>query len=99
MKRTIEFQISDDKYTFSENGNIIFEINKDDLQVDVKTFYSAFFADNMDCSDIELHNSIPDNKDGKRAFGCIEQLVKEVSTRLMEDHKKPECEASDENGE
>jgi len=96
MKRTIEFQIFEDKYAFFENEDIIFEINMNDLQVDVKKFYSAFFADNMDCSDIQLRNSIPDDKDGKRVFGCIEQLVKEVSTRLTEDAKKSECDDSDE---
>lgn len=99
MKRIIDFLISDDKYTFSDDANIIFEISKNDLQVDVKKFYSAFFAENIDYSDIQLYNSIPEDKDGVRVFGCVEQLVKEVSTRLMEDAKKPEYEDSDENGD
>lgn len=92
MKRIIEFNISDDKYVFSENQNDIFEIRNDDLQVDVKKFYNAFFKDDMDFSDIELHNSNQNDKNGRRVFVCIEQLIKEVSIRLMEDCKNPKGE-------
>ena len=46
MKRIIEFKISEDKYIFSENQKDIFEIRNDDLQVDVKKFYNAFFKSN-----------------------------------------------------
>lgn len=92
MKRTIEFRISDDKYVFLENQKNVFEIRSDDLQVDVKKFYSAFFENNMDYSDIELYNSNPSDKNGGRIFGCIKQLINEVSTRLMEDSRNPKCE-------
>ena len=98
MKRIIEFKISEDKYIFSENQKDIFEIRNDDLQVDVKKFYNAFFKDNMDYSDIELHDSNPSDKVGRRVFGCIEQLINEISTRLMEDSKNPKEEDAIETG-
>ncbi|WIW71471.1 hypothetical protein [Anaerosinus gibii] len=92
MKRIIEFQISDDKYVFLENQKNIFEIRNDDLQVDVKKFYNAFFENNLDYSDIELHNSNPGDKTGGRVFGCIKQLIDEVSTRLIEEFQNQKCE-------
>ena len=98
MKRIIEFKISEDKYIFSENQKDIFEIRNDDLQVDVKKFYNAFFKDNMDYSDIELHDSNPSDKVGRRVFGCIEQLINEISIRLMEDSKNPKEEDAIETG-
>jgi len=70
---------------FLENQKNVFEIRNDDLQVDVKKFYNAFFENNLDYSDIELHNSNPGDKTGGRVFACIKQLIDEVSTRLMED--------------
>ena len=44
MKRIIEFQVLDEKYIFKENNTNIFEINKLTRQLDVKSFYEAFFA-------------------------------------------------------
>lgn len=92
MKRIIEFEISDGKYVFFENQKNVFEIRNDDLQVDVKKFYNAFFENNLDYSDIELHNSNTTDKAGGRVFGCIKQLINEVSSRLMEDFQNPKCE-------
>lgn len=43
MKRIIEFQVLDDKYSYTENGLEIFEVNKKECQLDVKKFYNAFF--------------------------------------------------------
>lgn len=45
MKRIIEFQVLDEKYLFKENSVGIFEIDKTTRQLDVKSFYEAFFAD------------------------------------------------------
>ena len=92
MKRIIEFQIFDDKYVFSENQKGIFEIRTDDLQVDVKKLYNAFFENNLDYSDIELYNSNSGDKIGGRVFCCIKQLIDEVSTQLMEDFQNQKYE-------
>lgn len=89
--------MSDGKYVFLENQKNVFEIREDDLQVDVKKFYNAFFENNLDYSDIELHNSNLNDKGGGRVFGCIKQLINEVSTRLMEDLQNPTCEDIVEN--
>ena len=44
MKRIIEFQVLDEKYSFKENEISIFEIDKTNRQLNVKDFYEAFFA-------------------------------------------------------
>lgn len=92
MKRIIEFKPDDGKYVFFENQRNIFEIRSADLQVDVKKFYSAFFEEGMEYSEIELRNSASDDKVGVRVFECIKQLINEVSTRLLEDFQKTDCE-------
>jgi len=82
MKRILKFQISDDKYAFCENETVVFEIDKTDLQFNVRTFYQAFFADDLDYSDIELQNMLTSDKNATRIFKCVEQLMKEVVEKL-----------------
>lgn len=43
MKRIVKFQVTEDKYEYTENDIPIFEISKIDLQFNVKEFYNAFF--------------------------------------------------------
>ena len=59
-----------------------FEIDKTDLQFNVRTFYQAFFADDLDYSDIELQNMLTSDKNATRIFKCVEQLMKEVVEKL-----------------
>ena len=82
MKRILRFQIFEDKYTFFENDTMVFEVDKTDLQFNVKNFYQAFFADDLDYSDIELQNMLTSDKDATRIFKCVEQLVKDVVEKL-----------------
>lgn len=81
MKRTIEFQVLDDKYLFMENGADIFEIDKSSRQLNVKTFYEAFFSNGKDYTEIEIHNSDL-NKDDERIYNAINKLINDISTRL-----------------
>lgn len=82
MKRILKFQIFDDKYAFCENETVVFEIDKTDLQFNVRTFYQVFFADDLDYSDIELQNMLTSDKNATRIFKCVEQLMKEVVEKL-----------------
>ena len=82
MKRILRVQIFEDKYTFFENDTMVFEVDKTDLQFNVKNFYQAFFADDLDYSDIELQNMLTSDKDATRIFKCVEQLVKDVVEKL-----------------
>ena len=54
MKRTILVCTKDDYYSFEENEESIFKINKSKLQLNLKNFYKAFFADGKDYSDTKL---------------------------------------------
>lgn len=56
MKRIIEFQALDEKYLFKENSVDIFEISKSNRQLDVKSFFEAFFANGKDYSEIVFNN-------------------------------------------
>jgi hypothetical protein len=81
MKRTIEFQALDDKYLFMENGIDIFVIDKSSRQLDVKSFYEAFFANGKDFSEIEIiHSEL--NKDDERIYNAISKLITDICTRL-----------------
>lgn len=82
MKRTIEFQILDDKYSFKENDVEIFEVNKQEYQIDVKQFYNAFFANGKDYSEIEFDVSLEMTNDDRRVFDAISKLIENICTRL-----------------
>lgn len=82
MKRILNFQMSDNKYVFIEDETVVFEIDITDLQFNVKAFYEAFFADDLDYSEIELKNLISNNNDATRVFKCVEQLMKEIIEKL-----------------
>lgn len=85
MKRVLKFQTSENGYGFFEDGELVFEVSKTDLQFDVKKFYIAFFADDKDYSDIELQNLLPTDKGATRIFSCTEQLIKDIVKRLAEE--------------
>lgn len=88
MKKALKFQISENGYGFFEDEELVFEVNKTDLQFDVKKFYLAFFADDKDYSDIELQNMLPTDKEATRIFSCTEQLIKDIVKRLTEELKE-----------
>lgn len=85
MKRIIEFQVLDEKYLFKENSVGIFEIDKTTRQLDVKSFYEAFFADKKDYSEIEFQNSSELNKDDERIYDAIRKLITDICARLKTD--------------
>lgn len=85
MKRIIEFQVLDEKYIFKENNTNIFEINKLTRQLDVKSFYEAFFANGKDYSEIEFNNPSQLNKDDERIYNAIHELTTDICTRLKKE--------------
>ena len=52
MIRVLQFKVIETGYACFENENKIFEVNKDNLQFDVKSFYRALYSEDMDYSDI-----------------------------------------------
>ena len=84
MKRTLQFNNTDAGYACFENGEKVFEISKTDLQFDVKTFYQAFYSEDKDFEDIEVENCIPDDKNARRVYECIVQLMAKIKDKLAE---------------
>ena len=82
MKRIIEFQVLDEKYSFKENEIRIFEIDKTNRQLNVKDLYEAFFANGKDYSEIEFNNSSSLKKDDERIYDAIRKLITDVCARL-----------------
>ena len=85
MKRIIEFQVLDEKYLFKENSVGIFEIDKTTRQLDVKSFYEAFFADKKDYSEIEFQNSSELNKDDEAKLRITELERENAELRKAND--------------
>ena len=84
MKRTLQFNNTDAGYACFENGEKVFEISKTDLQFDVKTFYQAFYSEDKDYEDIEVENCIPNDKNARRVYECIVQLMAKIKDKLAE---------------
>lgn len=84
MKRIVKFKKTDCGYACFENEECIFEISKDDLQFDVKAFYHAFYDEEKDFESIELENCDPDDKDSRRIYECIVQLMGKIQEKLAE---------------
>ena len=84
MKRTLQFNNTDAGYACFENGEKVFEISKTDLQLDVKAFYQAFYSEDKDFEDIEVENCIPDDKNARRVYECIVQLMAKIKDKLAE---------------
>ena len=82
MKRIIEFQVLDEKYSFKENDVSIFEIEKTTRQLNVKDFYVAFFANGKDYSEIEFSNPSSLEKDDKRIYDAIHKLITVICSRI-----------------
>lgn len=84
MKRTLQFNNTDAGYACFENGEKVFEISKTDLQLDVKAFYQAFYSEDKDFEDIEVENCIPNDKNARRVYECIVQLMAKIKDKLAE---------------
>lgn len=84
MKRTLQFNNTDTGYACLDNGEIVFEISRTDLQFDVKAFYQAFYSEDKDYEDIEVENCIPDDKNARRVYECIIQLMTKIKEKLAE---------------
>lgn len=84
MKRMLQFKKTDTGYACFENDENVFEIAKSNLQFDVRAFYQAFYSEDRDFEDIEVENSIPDDKDGKRVYDCIVALMSKIKEKLAD---------------
>ena len=84
MKRTLQFNNTDIGYACFEDGEKVFEISRTDLQFDVKAFYQAFYSEDKDYEDIEVENCIPDDKNARRVYECIVQLISKIKEKLDE---------------
>ena len=84
MKRTLQFKNTEKGYACFEDGKNVFSIAKSDLQFDVKAFYQAFYSDDKDYEDIEVENCVPDDKDARRVYQCIVQLICKIKEKLSE---------------
>ena len=84
MKRTLQFNNNDTGYACFVKGEKVFEISREDLQFDVKAFYQAFYSEDKDYEDIEVENCIPDDKNARRVYECIIQLMSKIKEKLAE---------------
>ena len=84
MKRMLQFKKTDVGYACFENDENVFEIAKANLQFDVKAFYQAFYSEDKDFEDIEVENCIHDDKDARRIYECITQLITKIKEKLDE---------------
>ncbi len=84
MKRTLQFKNTEKGYACYEGGESVFSISKSDLQFDLKAFYQAFYSDDKDYEDIEVENCAPDDKDARRVYECIVQLISKIKEKLSE---------------
>jgi chloramphenicol O-acetyltransferase len=84
MKRMLQFEYTDTGYACFEKSEKVFEISKTDLQFDVKAFYQAFYSEDKDYDDIEVENCIPEDKDARRVYECIVQLMTKIKEKLAE---------------
>lgn len=84
MKRMLQFKKTDAGYACFENDENVFEIEKSNLQFDVKVFYQDFYSEDKNFEDIEVENCIPDDKDGKRVYECIVLLMSKIKEKLAE---------------
>lgn len=84
MKRTLQFKQTQNGYGCYENGSVIFEIKKSDLQFNVKEFYQAFYAEDKDFEEITLENTLSEDKEATRVYNCIQTIIKQVGDKLVE---------------
>ena len=84
MKRILQFKKTDAGYACFENDENVFEIAKSNLQFDVKAFYQAFYSEDKDFEDIEVENCAQDDKDARRIYECIIQLMLKIKEKLAE---------------
>ena len=82
MKRTIIFKLEEEQYAFVEDDKTIFNINKNDLNFDVKSFYIAFFGNDLDITEIVLENTLEKDKNATRVFMCVQQLIIEICDKI-----------------
>jgi hypothetical protein len=96
MKKEINFLNNQGIYEFKDNEDVIFQVNKEDMQFDVKLFYNAFFLDD-EYKDIEFINRCEDDKEALRVFTCAKTLLSEVAEKLKSEEKKQSDEDFDES--
>lgn len=96
MKKEINFQNNQGIYEFKDNKDVIFQVNKEDMQFDVKLFYNAFFLDD-EYKDMEFINRCEDDKEALRVLTCAKTLLSEVVEKLKREEEKQSDEDSDES--
>ncbi|ERL21363.1 hypothetical protein HMPREF1986_01545 [Oribacterium sp. oral taxon 078 str. F0263] len=95
----LQFKKTDVGYACFENDENIFEIEKSNLQFDVKDFYQAFYSDDKDFEDIEVVNCISDDKEGRRVYDCIVLLISKIKEKLAELSQEDSDNSPRENGD
>lgn len=99
MKRMLQFKKTNEGYACFEKNEKVFEIEKSNLQFDVRAFYQAFYSEDKDFDDIEVENCIPDDKDGKHVYDCIVLLMSKIKEKLTELPSDDSDESSPEDDE
>ena len=95
MKRTLQFKSIPKGYACFEGDKSVFEISKSDLQFDVKAFYEAFYSENKDYEDIQIENCVQNDKDARRVYQCITQLIEKIKEKLKEMPEETDKDNSD----
>ncbi len=82
MKRVVQFKQEADSYCCYEDNNIIFVIQKNSLQFNVKDFYQAFYAEGKDYDNIVIENKSAEDKKATRIFKCIQNIMQRIDDKL-----------------
>lgn len=80
MTRFLEFDYINNDYVIQENGDIIFQINADDLKFDSYKFYIGLYQRHNGSSKIILENKITDDplKKGNYIFQWLNKLFENI---------------------
>lgn len=81
MKKEVNFQNNEGIYEFKYNEEVLFSINGEDMQFDVKNFYNAFFLKD-EFENIEFLNQCEDDKKAARVFECTKDLFSKIADKL-----------------
>lgn len=84
MKRVLQFKSTEKGYACFEENENVFEIPKTNLQFDVKAFYQAFYSEGKDYENINIENCIPHDKEARRVYECIVNLMVKIKEKLTE---------------
>lgn len=85
MKKIIKFQKSETDYQIVDDEKVLFTIDIKEMKFDVKEFYYAFFAEIEDLVNIEIENTVEEDKNATRVYKCIRDLFSEILKRFNDE--------------